>query len=64
MNKVILFVVEGISDKDALLPILDPLFTNTDIHCVIMYADITTKKTNIKAELGKKLNNICLSTDI
>lgn len=42
-KKVILFIVEGITDKTALGSVLDAILSNEKIHFAITEGDITTK---------------------
>lgn len=55
IKKILLFIVEGASDKDALEPILSELFDTTRIHFEVLRCDITTKNSrlNIKERISE-----------
>jgi hypothetical protein len=62
IKKIILFIVEGISDEEALGLSLSKYFNNNQIKFEIVCGDITSNKSsnqqNIKSKIGKIINNV------
>lgn len=58
-SKVLLLLVEGISDKSALEPILSEILGNSSVRCYVLNGDITshldTETTNIKEKLVESI---------
>ena len=58
-RKIVLVIVEGPSDAEALERYFSKYFESSTIHMKIMYGDITSKKginqSNIKARLGNEI---------
>lgn len=42
-KKILLFIVEGLSDKDALEPILSEIIDNNNIHFEVLHHDLTSE---------------------
>ncbi|MEG0093790.1 MAG: hypothetical protein RR945_02295 [Erysipelotrichaceae bacterium] len=55
-KKIILFIVEGLSDKDALEPILSELIDDTNLYFEVLYCDATTN--NDIGYLNKNMKQI------
>lgn len=53
-KKVLLFLVEGLSDKDALEPILSELFDHMKIHFEVLRCDLTSLFDNEVRNLNMK----------
>ena len=55
-RKIVLVIVEGLSDADSLELYFSKFFDSNTVHMKIMYGDITSKRginqSNIKARLG------------
>lgn len=62
-KKLFLFIVEGLSDKNALDPIISELFDTTRIHFEILRCDLTTnnnislRNSNMKQRVTKVVKN-------
>lgn len=62
-KKVFLFIVEGLSDKDALEPILGELFDTSKAHFKVVRFDLTTnddiyiKNLNMKQRIGEVIKS-------
>ena len=57
-KKVILFIVEGITDKTALGSVLDAILSNEKIHFAITEGDITTKDDVNASNVIRRINEI------
>jgi predicted RNA-binding protein associated with RNAse of E/G family len=57
-KKVILFIVEGITDKTALGAVLDAILSNEKIHFAITEGDITTKDDVNASNVIRRINEI------
>ena len=57
-KKVILFIVEGITDKTALGTVLDAILSNEKIHFAITEGDITTKDDVNASNVIRRINEI------
>lgn len=57
-KKVILFIVEGITDKTALGSVLDAILSNEKIHFAITEGDITTKDDVDASNVVRRINEI------
>lgn len=57
-KKVILFIVEGITDKTALGTVLDAILSSEKIHFAITEGDITTKDDVNAANVIRRINEI------
>ena len=57
-KKVILFIVEGITDKTALGSVLDAILSNEKIHFAITEGDITTKDDVNASNVIRRSNEI------
>ena len=57
-KKVILFIVEGITDKTALGTVLDTILSNEKIHFAITEGDITTKDDVNASNVIRRINEI------
>lgn len=60
MKKVVLFVVEGSTDKTALQPVLKKLLQNDKVKFDVLHRDITSdikcNTKNIKEKIGREIN--------
>ena len=62
-KKILLFLVEGLSDKDALEPILSELVDSTKIHFEVLRCDLTAsldsevRNLNIKQRITKVIKS-------
>ncbi len=62
-KKILLFLVEGLSDKDALEPILSELVDDTKIHFEVLRCDLTTsldvevRNLNMKQRITKVIKS-------
>ena len=56
-KKVIMFIVEGPTDEDALSPVIKQLFQNNDIRFHIVHGDITTDFSVNEREIIKEVNS-------
>ena len=58
-RKIVLVIVEGLSDADSLELYFSKFFDSNTIHMKIMFGDITSKRginqSNIKARLGNEI---------
>lgn len=58
-RKIVLVIVEGLSDADSLELYFSKFFDSNTVHMKIMYGDITSKRginqSNIKARLGNEI---------
>ena len=61
-KKVILFIVEGITDKTALGSVLDAILSNEKIHFAITEGDITTKDDVDASNVIRRINEIIRAT--
>lgn len=61
-KKVILFIVEGITDKTALGSVLDAILSNEKIHFAITEGDITTKDDVDASNVVRRINEIIKAT--
>ena len=62
-KKVIMFIVEGPTDADALEPALRKIFDNERIHFHIVHGDITTKKEVSAANIISKVTS-CIKQEM
>ena len=61
-KKVILFIVEGITDKTALGSVLDAILSSEKIHFAITEGDITTKDDVDASNVVRRINEIIKTT--
>ena len=61
-KKVILFIVEGITDKTALGSVLDAILSSEKIHFAITEGDITTKDDVDASNVVRRINEIIKAT--
>lgn len=55
-KKVILFIVEGPTDEDALSPVLKKIFQNAQVHFHVVHGDLTTDFTIDDSNAVKTVN--------
>lgn len=60
-KKVILFIVEGPTDEDALSPVLKRIFSSTKVHFQVIHGDITTEESitakNAKSYVANRISS-------
>lgn len=57
-KKIILFIVEGISDQTSLGYILSQLITDEQVHFAVVGGDITTSSGNNTSNIAAKVGNV------
>lgn len=62
-KKVILFIVEGPTEEDALSPILKKIFQNEEVHFRVVHGDITTDR-GISSTNAIKTVNIHIKSEL